>query len=80
MLRTDQTVNSSVTSARVVTVSGVTSTFLVCSHAFGYVSLEGWDRHRLVEVLAEVPRLNVQSGHSKVLHQDRAVLRWGPHP
>ena len=37
MLRTDQTVSSSVTKARVVTVSGVTWTSFVCSHAFGYV-------------------------------------------
>ena len=41
MLRTDQTVGSSVTNARVVTVSGVTWTSFVCSHAFGYVSHGG---------------------------------------
>ena len=41
MLRTDQTVGSSVTNARVVTVSGVTWTSFLCSHAFGYVSHGG---------------------------------------
>ena len=41
MLRTDQTVGSSVTNARLVTVSGVTWTSFVCSHAFGYVSHGG---------------------------------------
>ena len=54
MLRTDQTVGSSVMNARVVTVSGVTSPPYY---------LEEWDRCRLghpaVEVLAEAPRLNV---------------------
>ena len=46
--------------------------------------MEGWDRYRLghpaVEVLAEAPRLNVQSGHSQATvrsyTRDRAVLRW----
>ena len=84
MLRTDQTVGSSVTNAMVVTVSGVTWTSFVFSHAFGYVSHGGWDRYRLghpaVEVLAEVPRLNVQSGHSKVLHQGWSCAALGPHP
>ena len=41
MLRTDQTVGSSVTNARVVTVSGVIWTSFVCSHALGYVSHGG---------------------------------------
>ena len=41
MLRTDQTVGSSVTKAGVVTVSGVTWTSFVCSHAFVYVSHGG---------------------------------------
>ena len=41
MLRTDQTVGSSVTKAGVVTVSGVTWTSFVCSHALGYVSHGG---------------------------------------
>ena len=41
MLRTDQTVSSSVMNARVVTVSGVTWTSFVCSHAFEYVSHGG---------------------------------------
>ena len=63
MLHTDQTVGSSVMNARVVTVSGVTWTSFTSSHTF-----KGWDRYRLghpaVEVLAEVPPLNVQSGHS----------------
>ena len=46
--------------------------------------MEGWDRYRLghpaVEVLAEAPRLNVQSGHSKVLHQGSSCAALGPHP
>ena len=41
MLRMDQTVGSSVTNASLVTVSGVTWTSFVCSHAFGYVSHGG---------------------------------------
>ena len=45
----------------------------------GMCHMEGWDRYRLghpaVEVLAEAPRLNVQSGHS-IYTKDRAVLRW----
>ena len=41
MLRTDQTVGSSVTNVRVVTVSGVTWTSFLCSHTFGYVSHGG---------------------------------------
>ena len=85
MLRTDQTVGSSVMNARVVTVSGVTWTSFLCSHAFGYMChLEEWDRYRLghpaVEVLADAPRLNVQSGHSKVLHQGSGCAALGPHP
>ena len=45
---------------------------------------KGWDRYRLghpaVEVLAQVPPLNVQSGHSKVLHQGSSCAAMGPHP
>ena len=41
MLRTDQTVGSSVMNARVVTASGVTWASFLCSHAFGYASLGG---------------------------------------
>ena len=33
-----------------------------------------------VEVLAQVPPLNVQSGHSKVLHQGSSCAAMGPHP
>ena len=44
----------------------------------------GWDRYRLghpaVEVLAHAPPLNVQSGHSKVLHQGSSCAALGPHP
>ena len=48
----------------------------------GMCHMEGWDRYRLghpvVEVLAEAPRLNVQSGHSKVLHQGpQSPSEWG---
>ena len=50
----------------------------------GMCHMEGWDRYRLghpaVEVLAEAPRLNVQSGHSKVLHQGSSCAALGPHP
>ena len=43
-----------------------------------------WDRYRLghpaVEVLAQAPPLNVQSGYSKVLHQGSSCAAMGPHP
>ena len=46
--------------------------------------MEGWDRYRLghpaVEVLAEAPRLNAQSGHSKVLHQGIELCCVGTTP
>ena len=42
------------------------------------------DRYRLghpaVEVLADAPPLNVQSGHSEVLHQGSSCAALGPHP
>ena len=46
----------------------------------GMCHMEGWDRYRLghpaVEVLAEAPRLNIQSGTVRSYTKDRAVLRW----
>ena len=43
---------------------------------------KGWDRYRLghpaVEVLAHAPPLNVQSRHSKVLHQGSSCAAMGP--
>ena len=64
-------------------MSGVTWTSFLWSHAFGYVSHGGVGSlstgHPAVEVLAEAPRLNVQSGDSKVLHQGSRCAALGPH-
>ena len=44
--------------------------------------MEGWDRYRLghpaVEVLADAPRLNVQSGHREILNQGPSGAALGP--
>ena len=83
-LHTDQTVGSSVMNARVVTVSGVTGPPSLLPTLSGVGVGKGWDRYRLghpaVEVLAEVPLLNAQSGHSKVPHQGSSCAALGPHP
>ena len=77
-LHTDQTVGSSV---MVWGNLDLRHFFLHCS---GVGVGVGWDRYRLghpaVEVLAQVPPLNVQSGHSKVLHQGSSCAALGPHP
>ena len=50
----------------------------------GMCHMEGWDRYRLghpaVEVLADAPRLNVQSGHREILNQGPSGAALGPHP
>ena len=77
-LHTDQTVGSSV---MVWGNLDLRHFFLHCS---GVGVGVGWDRYRLghpaVEVLAQVCPLNVQSGHSKVLHQGSSCAALGPHP
>ena len=53
-------------------------------HCCGVGVGKEWNRYRLghpaVEVLTHAPPLNVQSGHSKVLHQGSSRAAMGPHP